>query len=285
MNELLYLREDMISESIEDFLAKALAGEVAVPIDFEYVSQGDNSGDIQFNGVTYGYIKNDDGTYTVLTPKFEESLQEDFVDDGVNRKVKTPQEIEKELSELSNKFTDREVLVRTELEDEKTLAVNALRKHYRIVEPSDGRMSKDDKMSWVISASEPLNSSTDDYDDNIGDYFTEAFSSLDEYDGWEQQHIDLHKSINWEERDYKDYDTGTAIKANAYLYDIGKEKEIPDVDMHLYLRANPIYPPYYKAEINPFHTGVGPMFDGDKEGVYDIHNRYESAKLYDLLSR
>lgn len=216
---------ESLNESIEDYLAKILAGEVAVPMDVNYISQGKSSGDIQFNGITYGFLKNEDGTYTILSPT-KDTIAEDFVNDGVNRKVKTPQEIEKELSELSNNFTEQDIMLRTELEDEKTLAANILKKHYSTVEISDGRTTKEEHMSWVVTAAGPFKDFAEDYDDNIGDYLKEEIQ-LNESD---VEFVERYKNhgiyfvdnkYTWESSDFT-YLTDTSLeglKAQIDEYD------------------------------------------------------------------
>ena len=52
-----------------------------------------------------------------------------------------------------------------------------------------------------------------------------------------------------------------------------------------HLRSNPIYPPYYAPDEQPFENAVGPMFDGYRVNGYDVHDRYETQEIYDLLSR
>ena len=62
------------------------------------------------------------------------------------------------------------------------------------------------------------------------------------------------------------------------------DPETKEVTMCKYFRANPIYPPYYAAVEKPFDNCVGPMYDGHKAGKVDIHDRYETQEVYDLLS-
>jgi len=156
-----------INESVEDYLKKVLSGDTSAPIDLEYISNGDTSGTIQFNGVEYLYNENDDGTFDVRPVEENTDIME-----SLNM---TPQEVEKELSELSNKFTEREILIQTDKEEEKELALKILKKHYKYVEPSDGRMSDDDSVNWKISASDPLKDISK-YDDDVGEYFSSSFN-------------------------------------------------------------------------------------------------------------
>ena len=58
--------------------------------------------------------------------------------------------------------------------------------------------------------------------------------------------------------------------------------------MHKFLRSNPIFPPYYAAVMEkPFGMDVsyvGPMYDGHYYDHYDIHDRYETQEVYNMLS-
>lgn len=106
-------------------------------------------------------------------------------------------------------------------------------------------------------------------------------------DGWTEDDIKLHKSIDWKARDYLDYPvTDDTFTGTAYCYGF-KHPLTKEVKMCKYIRSNPIFPPYYAAIEDPFkdfHGVVGPMFDGRKHKTYDIHDRYETQDLYDLLS-
>lgn len=130
--------------------------------------------------------------------------------------------------------------------------------------------------------------SSSEYDDNVDDYFSsiESIYTEDDYDSseWEPEEIELHQSIDWAARNYDEYDTEKKITSTVYYYDMDSKDQKDDVEMHLFIRSNPIFPPYYKAVSNPFGKGLGPMADGDFEGKYSIHNRYESTALYNILS-
>lgn len=114
------------------------------------------------------------------------------------------------------------------------------------------------------------------------------YEPYDKTEGWTDEDIELHKSIDWAARDYKDYpvEDDMAFRGVVICYgaEPGKEKEI--AKFIKYLRSNPIYPPYYAPETEPFDFPcVGPMYDGDRMAGYDIHNRYETQEIYDALSR
>lgn len=70
----------------------------------------------------------------------------------------TYKEVEKDLRSITKDFTDKEGTVRCWYEQEKIYGVQVLRKHYRIVEPSDGRVSDKEDMSWVIAYADPKES-------------------------------------------------------------------------------------------------------------------------------
>lgn len=134
-----------------------------------------------------------------------------------------------------------------------------------------------------------------DYVDEVIEDLEEANSSLrheaeeidESYeDGWAEEDINLHKSIDWESRNYMDFPvTKDSFVGEAILYGEGKDK-LKNVKMIKYLVANPVYPPYYAPKENPFKeysNVVGPMYDGKKHGSYQIHNRYETQELYDTI--
>ena len=127
----------------------------------------------------------------------------------------------------------------------------------------------------------------DDVDDDfLALYIPEAISksSYTPFDRWDEEDIIKHQSIDWAGRNYEDYeDDSEEFKSEVVAYGFGKPiKKI--VTMHKFFRANPIYPPYYKAIEEPFEGVVGPMYDGNKHGNYDIHDRYETQDVYNMLS-
>ena len=111
-------------------------------------------------------------------------------------------------------------------------------------------------------------------------------SNYNTEDGWTEEDINLHKSIDWKSRNYMDFPVTTdSFVGEAILYGEGKDK-LKNVKMIKYLVSNPFYPPYYAPKENPFKeysNVVGPMYDGRKHGSYEIHNRYETQELYDTL--
>lgn len=138
----------------------------------------------------------------------------------------------------------------------------------------------------VIEKSHDLETAIDYFADNYGTK-DESLNEKNytEYDGWDEKDVELHKSIDWAERNYKDYpveeDTFTS---RAFHYPANDEGDMKEVKFIKYLRANPIFPPYYAPAEKPFDNAAGPMFDGRTHGNYDIHDRYETWELYDRLS-
>lgn len=117
---------------------------------------------------------------------------------------------------------------------------------------------------------------------------TESLGKYQDYDpkdGWTEEDIAKHKEIDWKARNWEDLDVGDEFKGNIYIYRSDKNNvENKEVIFHKFLRANPIYPPYYgPVDFKP-NDLVGPMADGRKHGSYDIHDRYEDQKTYNLLS-
>ena len=111
-------------------------------------------------------------------------------------------------------------------------------------------------------------------------------------DGWTDEDIQLHKEIDWAGRNYDDYpvDQDTYM-GNITLYTYDGRQITKNVEMVKYLRANPIYPPYYAPRNKqPFEKGfycksyTGPMYDGNRHNGYDVHDRFEDYKLYNMLS-
>ena len=102
---------------------------------------------------------------------------------------------------------------------------------------------------------------------------------------WEEEDIKFWNHIDWQKNGYSDFArTDDTITAKVTKYSMHNDPETKEVTMCKYFRANPIYPPYYAAVEKPFDNCVGPMYDGHKVGKVDIHDRYETQEVYDLLS-
>lgn len=134
------------------------------------------------------------------------------------------------------------------------------------------------------SATIKFNQSSNEFSNESLD---EAFEQYDMRQGWTPEDIEKHKNIDWKELNYSDYeDTSDQFEYEVVLYDFHNKPEKKTVLMSKYYRANSIFPPFYAPANNekPFKNAVGPMFDGDTRGNYDIHNRYETQEVYDRLS-
>lgn len=107
-----------------------------------------------------------------------------------------------------------------------------------------------------------------------------------EYSGWNEEDIKLHKSIDWKSRYYNDYPVyddnfmGTAVK-----YSENSPEEKAKVKFVKWLRANPIFPPYYEPDYDPFADCGAPSYDGNKHNGYMVMDRYDTQELSDMLSR
>lgn len=112
-------------------------------------------------------------------------------------------------------------------------------------------------------------------------------------DGWTEEDIELHKSIDWAARNFEDYPVDNdSYMGNVYLYTVDGRGITKNVEMVKYLRSNPIYPPYYAPRNKrPFEEGfycksyVGPSYDGVTHKGYQVYDRFEDYELYDYLSR
>ena len=117
---------------------------------------------------------------------------------------------------------------------------------------------------------------------------------FDDYDydvdnGWTDEDIELHKSIDWEGRNWEEYPVeDDSFEGYAILYGYANSPVYEEVKFIKYIRSNPIYPPYYApVDKRPFkrYTGyVGPMYDGHQHKTYKVHDRFESQEVYDILS-
>ena len=106
-----------------------------------------------------------------------------------------------------------------------------------------------------------------------------------DYSGWKKEDIELHKKIDWEARDYKEYVVpGTEYEDSTHFYgDDGLEivKEI----YAKRLRPNPTFPPYYGPVDNTStKKWTSAMYDGRSKDGYNIHDRRESWEVYRALS-
>lgn len=115
---------------------------------------------------------------------------------------------------------------------------------------------------------------------------------------WSEEDIELWKSIDWKARNYEEYpvenEFDSFITGEVTVYGIEDHGISIPCTFQKVLRANPIYPPYYRilpedlAAIEddyPDYALVGPMYDGNKHGEYKVHDRLETQEVYDVLTR
>ena len=59
-------------------------------------------------------------------------------------------------------------------------------------------------------------------------------NDYDPEDGWTEEDIELHKSIDWKARNYEEYDAGDSVTMEVVLYGLD-EPEYAKVEMHKFL--------------------------------------------------
>ena len=146
------------------------------------------------------------------------------------------------------------------------------------LEESNTGTNLDSFLENVDEAFKDVNFYNEDY------LLTEAYKEYDPKEGWTEEDIELHKSIDWKARNWKEFDTTEEFRGPIFIYTEEETKEVPNQVFHKFLRSNPIYSPYYRPIYNPGMSVVGPMFDGRTHNGYDVHDRYESQAVYDMLS-
>lgn len=113
----------------------------------------------------------------------------------------------------------------------------------------------------------------------LNDYKT---YSLDE---WQADEIRIHQATDWKARNFKEVDTGKEMEFPICIHRYGKPTETRMAKFHLFVRANPVFPPYWGVVEKDLPNGVlGGMYDGDVVDCYHVHNRFEDQKVYDILS-
>ena len=106
-----------------------------------------------------------------------------------------------------------------------------------------------------------------------------------EFDNWKEADIALHKATDWKARRYEDLPTEETCEGTITIYRWNREPETHKATFRKFIRANAIFPPYYRMEKGVEGT-LSAMYDGHKApDGYDIHDRYEDQATYDLLSR
>lgn len=114
--------------------------------------------------------------------------------------------IEQELAKLTDNFTEDNVAVRCWTKNEKYNAIDIFKQHYNIVDVSDGRGSADEKLSWVIAASEPK---------QLKETLTEADETFDLDPDDDFDLSDLNTDSIQDSTDIANADQITVLKARA----------------------------------------------------------------------
>lgn len=83
---------------------------------------------------------------------YDESLKESVNEDD----AWSYEEVEKSLKDYTNNWKRQDGTARTYYKTEKEHIMDVLKKHYKVVEPSDGRRSEDEEMCWVVAYSDPI---------------------------------------------------------------------------------------------------------------------------------
>lgn len=124
-------------------------------------------------------------------------------------------------------------------------------------------------------------------DDHDIDELGEAYRDREEYnpeDGWTEEDIALHKSIDWKARNYEPYvDEHDTFRGEVVAYGLPGGPRKAEVMFAKEFSANPIYSPSYKPTSNPFEGTVGFMYDGTKHNGYMVMDRTETQEVYDMM--
>lgn len=110
---------------------------------------------------------------------------------------------------------------------------------------------------------------------------------------WSSKDKELWKQIDWKSRNYEDYplDVSEYITGPGTFYTVDQQFT-KIIKFTKYIRANPIYPPYYGPvydsellKLMEEYKLCYACYDGNYEGPYTIHDRFESTDIADILSR
>ena len=158
-------------------------------------------------------------------------------------------------------------------------------------EPSDATIEPAGILKDMNKVADPCDKGNTDgvaHVDEDGHLKKVTESSYGSYDGWSQEDIDLHKSIDWDANHYRPYDAGDAFEDDVYYYGTNPEDtRVEKAEFHKFINANPIYPPYYApvGQTKNDEKYTWSMYDGRKHGNYDKHDRRETYDLYTSLSK
>lgn len=111
---------------------------------------------------------------------------------------------------------------------------------------------------------------------------------------WSEHDKEIWQKTDWQARDYEElpvYEDET-FEALASFYGVGVKPIAKKITFVKYIRPNPIFPPYYgpvyTVELLEFMKEghyCYPCYNGNTWGRYDIHDRFDTGELADMLSR
>lgn len=198
-------------------------------------------------------------------------------------------------SEVFDYFYDKGYTVRKPYSERKRKVVESKEdptdeEQTKEFEPSDATIEPAGILKDMNKVADPCDKGNTDgvaHVDEDGHLKKVTESSYGSYDGWSQEDIDLHKSIDWDANHYRPYDAGDAFEDDVYYYGTNPEDtRVEKAEFHKFINANPIYPPYYApvGQTKNDEKYTWSMYDGRKHGNYDKHDRRETYDLYTKLS-
>lgn len=199
-------------------------------------------------------------------------------------------------SEVFDYFYDKGYTVRKPYSERKRKVVESKEdptdeEQTKEFEPSDATIEPAGILKDMNKVADPCDKGNTDgvaHVDEDGHLKKVTESSYGSYDGWSQEDIDLHKSIDWDANHYRPYDAGDAFEDDVYYYGTNPEDtRVEKAEFHKFINANPIYPPYYApvGQTKNDEKYTWSMYDGRKHGNYDKHDRRETYDLYTSLSK
>lgn len=108
---------------------------------------------------------------------------------------------------------------------------------------------------------------------------------------WSTRDKEIWENTNWKERNYEELPIeDDTFESLGYFYS-ENGTQIKKLTFIKYIRPNPIYPPYYgplyNSELKEFMKEGNycyPMYDGNLENNYQVHDRFETNEVSDILS-
>lgn len=122
-------------------------------------------------------------------------------------------------------------------------------------------------------------------------YIRNSYSWKPKFEGtWSEEEKKLWESIDWEARDYEEYPVESDTIQGEVKF-VGTNYEPVPAKFIKYIEPNPIFGPYYAPveegkikQILDHDKILGPMRGATHNG-YPVMNRYETAEVYDMMSR